>query len=135
MIFFNYIFFRSYMALIDTKYKINAEARSIAMVTVIQGAIFFSLMMVIFKFTGFYNNVHIYNEDSHNLKYIISLPLVFLFWYLNERYYKKKSKDNYAYLKKKFKNSIFNNIVPFWVIFLIPFILIFGTPFILSLIE
>jgi len=50
-------------------------------------------------------------------------------------YYKKKSEDNYAYLKKQFKNSIFNKIVPFWVIFLISFILIFGTPFILSLID
>lgn len=135
MKFFDYIFYRSYIALINTKYKDNAEPRSLALVTFLQGSILGGIIGINLKLSGFYNNVEIGNSDSHKLKYLIALPLVFVLWYLNERYFKKKSKDNYELLRRQFKNSIFNKMVPFWIIFVSPFILIFGIPFILSLIK
>lgn len=135
MRFFDYIYYRSYISLVNTKNKHNAEPRSVALVTFLQIAILGALMMIVFKFTGFYDNVQISKGDSHSLKYLISLPLVFIFWHLNEKYYKKKSKDDYLILRKKFKNSAWNKFIPLWLIILSPFILIFGTPFILSLIK
>jgi hypothetical protein len=135
MKFFDYIFFRSYVATMKTKRKNNAEPRSLALVVLLQISILGAIMMIVFKLTGFYNNVEISRSESHNLRYLIALPLVFVFWYFNEKHYRKKSKDNYELLRKQFKDSIFNNIVPFWIIFLSPFILIFGIPFILSLIK
>lgn len=135
MKFFDYIFFRSYIALMNTKHKNNAEPRSTALVVFLQISILGAIMMIAFKFIGFYDNVEISRNESHNLRYLITLPLVFVLWYLNERYYRKKSKDNYELLRRQFKNSIFNKMVPFWIIFLSPFILIFGIPFILSLIK
>lgn len=135
MKFFDYIFYRSYIAAIKTKFKQNAEPRSLALVVFLQISILGAIIGIILKFKGFYDNVEITNSDSHKLKYLIALPLVFVLWYLNERYYRKKSKDDYELLRRQFKNSIFNKMVPFWIIFLSPFILIFGIPFILSLIK
>lgn len=135
MKFFDYIFFRSYIALMKTKFKQNAEPRSLALVVFLQISILGAIIGIILKFKGFYENVEISNSDSHKLKYLIALPLVFVFWNLNEKYYRKKSKDNYELLRRQFKNSIFNKMVPFWIIFLTPFIILFGIPFILSLIK
>lgn len=135
MKFFDYIFFRSYVAAMKTKFKQNAEPRSLALVVFLQISILGAIIGIILKIKGFYDNVEISNSDSHKLKYLIALPLVFVLWYLNERYYRKKSKDNYELLRRQFKNSIFNKLVPFWIIFLSPFILIFGIPFILSLLK
>ena len=134
MKFFDYIFFRSYIALMKTKYKYNAEPRSLALVTVIQSSILFSVLMILSKTTGIYIH-HYVDKENYNFRYLIGLPLVFVFWNLNERYYRKKSKDNYELLRRQFKNSIFNKMVPFWIIFLTPFIILFGIPFILSLIK
>lgn len=133
MILFDYIFFRSYTKLVSTKHKQNAEPRSIALVTVLQGALIFSLILIIFKLFDFNINIQVIKGGS--LKYLISLPLVFLIWYLNESYYKKKSKDGYKILRNKYKNSVWNRLIPFWLIFLTPFLLIFGIPLILSLIK
>lgn len=134
MKFFDYIFYRSYIAAMKTKYKHNAEPRSIALVAFIQSSILFSLLMILSKITGIYIH-HYVDKENYNLRYLIALPLVFVLWYLNERNYRKKSKDNYELLRRQFENSIFNKMVPFWIIFLSPFILIFGIPFILSLIK
>lgn len=135
MKFFDYIFYRSYIAAMKTKFKQNAEPRSLALVVFLQISILGAIIGTILKFKGFYDTVEITNSDSHKLKYLIALPLVFVLWYSNERYYRKKSKDNYELLRRQFKNSIFNKMVPFWIIFLSPFILIFGIPFVLSLIK
>jgi hypothetical protein len=135
MKFFDYIFYRSYIAAMKTKFKQNAESRSIALVVFLQGSILGTIVMIAFKFNGFYDNVEISNTDSHSLGYLFALPLVFVFWYLNERHYRKKSENNYELLRRQFKNSTFNKMVPFWIIFLSPFLLIFGIPFILSLIK
>jgi len=134
MKFFDYIFFRSYISALKTKYKHNAVPRSIALVSFIQSSLLFSVLMILSKFTGVYIH-HYIDKENYNLRYLIALPLVFVLWYLNERHYRKKSKDNYELLRRQFKNSIFNKMVPFWIIFLSPFILIFGIPFILSLIK
>ena len=134
MKFFDYIFFRSYTAAMKTKFKNNAEPRSIALVTGIQSSLLFSALMILSKFTGVYIH-HYFDKENYNLRYLIALPLVFLLWYLNERHYRNKSKDNYELLRRQFKNSTFNKMVPFWIIFLSPFLLIFGIPFILSLIK
>lgn len=134
MKFFDYIFFRSYIAAMKTKFKQNAEPRSLALVSVIQSSFLFALLMIISKFTGVYVH-HYVDKENYNLRYLIALPLVFVLWYFNERYYRKKSKNNYELLRRQFKNSIFNTMVPFWIIFISPFILIFGIPFILSLIK
>ncbi len=134
MKFFDYIFFRSYIAAMNTRYKDNAEPRSIALVVILQGAILGSIM-IITKFIWFYDNFEVSRNESRELNYLIILPFVFVFWHFNEKYYRKKSKNNYESLRRQFKNSVFNKMVPFWVIFLSPFILIFGTPFILSLIK
>ena len=135
MNFFDYIFYRSYIAAMRTKFKQNAVPRSIALVVFLQGSILGAIMMIAFKFIGFYDDVKISNSESHSLQYLIVLPLVFVFWHLNEKHYRKNSKDNYELLGRQFKNSTFNKMVPFWVIFLSPFLLIFGIPFILSLIK
>ena len=134
MKFFDYVFYRSYIAAMKTKYKHNAEPRSIALVAFIQSSLLFSVLMILSKFTGVYIH-HYVDKENYNFRYLIALPLVFALWYLNERHYRKKSKDNYELLRRKFKNSIFNKMIPFWIIFLSPFILIFGIPFILSLIK
>lgn len=134
MKFFDYIFFRSYVEAMKTKFKQNAEPRSIALVSFIQSSLLFSGLMILSKFSGIYIHNFVEKENC-NLKYLIALPLVFVLWYMNERYYRKKSKDNYELLRRQFKNSIFNKMIPFWIIFVSPFILIFGIPFILSLIK
>lgn len=131
---FDYIFFRSYISAMKTKYKHSAEPRSIALVSFIQSSLLFSVLMILSKFTGVYIH-HYIDKENYNLRYLIALPLVFVLWYLNERHYRKKSKDNYDLLRRQFKNSIFNKMLPFWIFFLSPFILIFGIPFILSLIK
>jgi len=134
MKFFDYIFYRSYIAAMKTKYKHNAEPRSIALVAVIQSSLLFSLLMILSKCSGFYIH-HYVDKENYSLRYLIALPLVFIVWYFNERHYRKKSKDNYTLLIRQFKNSVLNKLVPFWIIFLTPFILIFGIRFILSLIK
>ena len=83
MRFFDYIFFRSYIALMNTKRKNNAEPRSTALVVFLQISILGAIMMIAFKFIGFYDNVEISNSDSHKLKYLIALPLVFVSLYFN----------------------------------------------------
>ena len=133
MKFFDYIFFRSYSAAMKSKFKNNAEPRSLALLVFIQGSILAVVLMIALKILGHYEEIEISNRQSHNISYLIILPLVFLLWHLNERHYSKKSNDNYALLSRQFKNSIYNKIVPFWIIFLSPFILIFGVPFILSI--
>ncbi len=135
MVLFDYVFFRSYISAMKTKFKHNAEPRSIALVLFLQTSIAGSLLMIAFKFVGFYDNFEIGRNDSYSLKYLIAIPLVFILWYLNERHYRKVSMNNYAILKRRFKNSIFNKVIPFWVIFLTPFLLLFGIPFLLSLIN
>jgi hypothetical protein len=132
MNFFEYIFYRSYVALSGTKFKDNSEPRSLALVSFVQISILGSLSLVVLKLMNFYNRVDIGRTESQNIKYLVALPLVFIFWNLNERYFRRQSLNDYELLKQKFRNNKWNRIIPIWLILLFPFILFFSIYFILS---
>ena len=117
-----------------TKYKHNAEPRSIALVSLLQGSILGSAVIIL-KHIVYYENVNTINSENNELKYLIAIPLGFILWSLNERYFRKKSTNNYEPLRREFNNIILNKLMPFWLIFLLPWILFFGTIFTMSIFE
>ena len=129
--FFEYIFYRSYIDLYKTRYKYNAEARSIALVTFIQFILVFSVIVLFSKFT----NIYFYHSVGRNKLLLFTAPIVLIVWWLNERHYKRLSKNDYWELRKRFDKNKYNKIIPFWLIFIFPFVLMFGVPFILSLFK
>jgi hypothetical protein len=130
MIFFNYIFYRSYINLYKTKYKGNAEPRSILFVSLLQIIMVGVCLMIFSKII----NLPSFNVGRNRLLILIA-PLTFLVWHFNEKYYGKFSKNSYEILRNRFDKSKYNKIIPFWLVFIFPFVLLFGVPFILSLFK
>lgn len=132
MKFLDYIFYRFYINMYKTKYKDDAEPRAIQFVMFYPLFILFDIIII----ADFIFDIYEAGQSvSRGTMAIFAIPIVWIVWHFVEKYYRKYSKDNYQVLRKRFENSMYNKLIPFWLIFIFPFFMLLGVPFILSLLK